>query len=95
VTDEPLALRAPAKLNLSLSVVGRRPDGLHLLRSTFALLELADRLVLHAAAEADAAGLELHAAPDEPVPAAGAENLAWRGLEAAIGPAPRARGVLV
>lgn len=94
MTDEPLALRAPAKLNLSLSVVGRRPDGLHLLRSTFVLLELADRLVLHAAVEEDAAGLELRAAAGEPVPAAAAENLAWRGLEAALGPAPRARLVL-
>ena len=42
----PLRLEAPAKLNLSLRVVGRRDDGLHLLDSELVLLELADRLLL-------------------------------------------------
>lgn len=35
---------APAKLNLFLHVVGRRPDGYHLLQSAFRLIELADSL---------------------------------------------------
>jgi len=35
---------APAKLNLFLHVVGRRPDGYHLLQSVFALVDAADRL---------------------------------------------------
>jgi 4-diphosphocytidyl-2-C-methyl-D-erythritol kinase len=35
---------APAKLNLFLHVVGRRPDGYHLLQSAFALIDAADRL---------------------------------------------------
>ena len=35
---------APAKLNLFLHVVGRRPDGYHLLQSVFALIDAADRL---------------------------------------------------
>ncbi|HEX2844448.1 MAG TPA: hypothetical protein VHP64_04295, partial [Candidatus Limnocylindria bacterium] len=42
----PLRLEAPAKLNLSLRVVGRRPDGHHELDSIFVLLELADQLLL-------------------------------------------------
>ena len=42
----PLRLEAPAKLNLSLRVVGRRADGHHELDSDFALLELSDRLLL-------------------------------------------------
>jgi 4-diphosphocytidyl-2-C-methyl-D-erythritol kinase len=35
---------APAKLNLFLHVVGRRPDGYHLLQSVFVLLDWCDRL---------------------------------------------------
>jgi 4-diphosphocytidyl-2-C-methyl-D-erythritol kinase len=37
-------LAAPAKLNLFLHIVGRRPDGYHLLQSAFALIDWADRL---------------------------------------------------
>src|ERR1700704_5390218 len=33
---------APAKLNLFLHVVGRRPDGYHLLQTAFRLIELCD-----------------------------------------------------
>ena len=33
---------APAKLNLFLHLVGRRPDGYHLLQSVFALLDYGD-----------------------------------------------------
>lgn len=35
---------APAKLNLFLHVVGRRPDGYHLLQSVFALIDWSDTL---------------------------------------------------
>jgi 4-diphosphocytidyl-2-C-methyl-D-erythritol kinase len=35
---------APAKLNLFLHVVGRRPDGYHLLQSVFTLIDRCDRI---------------------------------------------------
>jgi len=37
-------LPAPAKLNLFLHVIGRRPDGYHLLQSQFVLIDWADTL---------------------------------------------------
>jgi len=44
-------LAAPAKLNLFLHVVGKRPDGYHLLQSVFVLIDWAD--TLHVEARAD------------------------------------------
>jgi 4-diphosphocytidyl-2-C-methyl-D-erythritol kinase len=79
-----LRLDAPAKLNLSLAVVGRREDGLHELVSTFVLLELADRLHLEPPPPGEAAGLTVIAAPEEEVPAEPLRNLAWRGLRAGL-----------
>jgi len=40
------ALPAPAKLNLFLHVVGRRPDGYHLLETVFTFLDWCDRIDL-------------------------------------------------
>ena len=42
----PVVRLAPAKLNLTLAVVGRRDDGYHALHSVFVPLALADRLSL-------------------------------------------------
>jgi 4-diphosphocytidyl-2-C-methyl-D-erythritol kinase len=39
-----LDVPAPAKLNLFLHIVGRRPDGYHLMQSVFVLLDLCDWL---------------------------------------------------
>jgi 4-diphosphocytidyl-2-C-methyl-D-erythritol kinase len=46
----PVVRIAPAKLNLTLSVIARRDDGYHSLHSVFAALGLADRLSLALAA---------------------------------------------
>ncbi len=76
-------LEAPAKLNLGLRVVGRRPDGYHELESTLVLLELADVLSVDPAR------------PDLTVdgPAATGvprdhDNLAWRGWQTGWGTDP-------
>ena len=78
-----LRLDAPAKLNLTLSVVGRRPDGYHLLESDLVLLELADRLLLMSGGS----GLRLEGEGVDTLPL-GEENLAWRGLRAGLGGPP-------
>ena len=80
----PLRLDAPAKLNLSLAVVGRRADGYHLLVSDLVLLDLADRLLLMPGCS----GLRVEAPPGEEIPLAPGENLAWRGLVAGLGAEP-------
>ncbi len=75
-----LRLAAPAKLNLRLSVVGRRDDGFHHLDSTFVLVELADTLELTGGSgQLECAGL------DSAGLTTGPDNLAWRGLHAALG----------
>ncbi|MEP7040108.1 MAG: 4-(cytidine 5'-diphospho)-2-C-methyl-D-erythritol kinase [Chloroflexota bacterium] len=79
----PLSLDAPAKLNLSLRVVGRRPDGFHLLETEMVLLDLADRLLLLPGAT----GLRVEAPPEDAIPV-DQSNLAWRGLVAGIGGRP-------
>jgi 4-diphosphocytidyl-2-C-methyl-D-erythritol kinase len=42
----PVVRLAPAKVNLTLAVVGQRPDGFHALHSVMAPLDLADRLAI-------------------------------------------------
>jgi 4-diphosphocytidyl-2-C-methyl-D-erythritol kinase len=79
-----LRVAAPAKLNLSLAVTGRRPDGLHELDGVWALLELADELILLPGG----AGLRVDAPDGEPVPVATHDNLAWRGLVEGLGGEP-------
>ena len=81
---KPLRLDAPAKLNLSLAVVGLRPDGYHFLVSELVLLDLADRLLLMPGCS----GLRVEAPPCEEIPLAPRENLAWRGLVAGLGAEP-------
>jgi 4-diphosphocytidyl-2-C-methyl-D-erythritol kinase len=75
----PLRIDAPAKLNLSLHVVGRRDDGLHLLDGELVLLELADRLLLMPGCS----GLRISGEMSGGIPV-DEDNLAWRGLLAGL-----------
>jgi 4-diphosphocytidyl-2-C-methyl-D-erythritol kinase len=75
-------LVAPAKVNLTLEVVGARQDGYHELRSVFATIDLADRVRVAAAKRLD---VEVRPDPIDPGEPAGTEltTRAVRALAAA------------
>lgn len=77
----PVVRLAPAKVNLTLAVIGRRPDRFHDLHSIMVPLDLADRLAL-SPAFGPADRLHVVGPPGEPAPDLGppAENLALRAL---------------
>lgn len=50
-TDTILRLPAPAKLNLMLRIVGRRPDGYHLLQTVFQFIDRCDWITLRRRAD--------------------------------------------
>ena len=68
-------LLAPAKINLTLEVVGTRADGFHELRSVFATVDLADRVRVSAAKR-----LDVQVRPDPGAPAG--RELTARAVEA-------------
>ena len=66
---------APAKVNLGLAVLGRRPDGYHDLLSVFQAVSWSDEITLTPSGH----GITLTcSAPELPV---GPENLVWRAAE--------------
>ena len=77
----PVVRVAPAKLNLSLAVVGRRPDGYHALHSVFVPLELSDRLSLSQAGSGLLSSDSLHVTGLDAGPLEG--NLVLRAIAAA------------
>ncbi len=82
--DGPLTLQAPAKINLGLRILRRRPDGYHELETILHTLAWGDEVHLQ---EGEGITLQLFAAPDAPWPRriaripTGPENLAWRAAE--------------
>jgi len=81
---------APAKLNLYLHVVGRRPDGYHLLDSLVAFADIGDAI---AAAPADTLSLAIEGPFAAALDGPRGENLVWRAaseLARHLGRAPGA-----
>jgi 4-diphosphocytidyl-2-C-methyl-D-erythritol kinase len=70
---------APAKLNLFLHVVGRRPDGMHLLQSVFMLIDWCDSLSFELRPDGTLSREDL----GEPLPADDLVLRAARALQAA------------
>lgn len=70
-----LVLRPPAKINLTLRVGPRRPDGFHDIRSLMQSIALSDTLALTARAGPLALQVRGHGVP------ADRENLVWRAAE--------------
>src|SRR5262249_45578858 len=79
---------APAKVNLFLEVLGRRPDGYHELATLVVAVGLYGSLEL-----ADAPGGAVRLWCDHPSLSAGPDNLVWRAAELVRRRAGLARGV--
>jgi 4-diphosphocytidyl-2-C-methyl-D-erythritol kinase len=91
---EPFSLAAPAKINLTLAVTGKRADGYHLLESLVAFAALGDRLGF---APADSLSLACEGLRADGLPSAG-DNLvikAARGFAETFGVEPRVSLTLV
>ena len=76
-TDNGLLVRAPAKINLSLLITGKRPDGFHGIETLMAKINWYDELLFE---PGQTDGIELictgpHWAPDGP------DNLVWSACE--------------
>jgi 4-diphosphocytidyl-2-C-methyl-D-erythritol kinase len=78
-------LLAPAKLNLFLHVVGRRPDGYHLIESAFQLIDWADRIHLQLRTDGQISREDLHARPESALPADDLCTRAAHALQRASG----------
>lgn len=72
-----MTVQAHAKVNLSLRVVGRRPDGFHEIETLMVPLSLCDDLEITIS---PGTGIEFFC--DDPALPAGPENLIWKAVEA-------------
>ncbi|HEX9445119.1 MAG TPA: 4-(cytidine 5'-diphospho)-2-C-methyl-D-erythritol kinase [Candidatus Binatia bacterium] len=79
-----MRIRAPAKVNLSLRVVGRRRDGYHLIDSVMVPVGLCDELEI--TRDKTGRGRGLRVTCDDPEAPEGRENLAYRAAELLLGP---------
>jgi len=77
-----ITVTAWAKVNYTLDVLSRRPDGFHNLASVMQTVSLGDRISVE---RAGAAGITLEC--DDPGLPADESNLAWRAARAALGAA--------
>jgi len=74
VTDSPLRIRSFAKINLALSVLGKRTDGYHDIQTIFQAISLGDEIELRASSQLDFVCEDLADVSKE-------QNLAWKAAE--------------
>ncbi|MHC4075471.1 MAG: 4-(cytidine 5'-diphospho)-2-C-methyl-D-erythritol kinase, partial [Planctomycetota bacterium] len=72
-----LLVRAPAKINLSLLIAGKRPDGFHEIETVMAKINWYDELLIE---DGEKKGIELICRGDEWAPA-GDENLVYKASQ--------------
>jgi 4-diphosphocytidyl-2-C-methyl-D-erythritol kinase len=72
-----MQLLAPAKINLSFQIKGRRPDGFHEIETLMAPISLADRLTIEAIGDDE----QIQFSCDDPSLPTGADNLVVRAAK--------------
>lgn len=94
VVPPPVTVRVPSKINLHLSVGDERDDGYHELVTIFQALSLTDTVTV---AVSEEPGVEVYGEGERVLPT-GANNLAWRAVQAlavyADRPEPKVRVAL-
>ena len=80
-TPSPIRLHAPAKLNLTLEVLGKRDDGFHALRTVMCAIRLSDTLELFPACEGEGIRLLSVSGPMSDGTPLDGSNLVARALE--------------
>jgi 4-diphosphocytidyl-2-C-methyl-D-erythritol kinase len=88
VSGSPIRIRSFAKINLSLAVLGRRPDGYHNIQTVFQSISLCDELEFQAS---DRLELRCENLPDVPQK----DNLIWKAAEMLAGIVSAKRGASI
>ncbi len=84
-----ITILAPAKINLCLSVLGRRPDGYHDVEMLMQMVGLYDEVRVEQAGTGITVSCDNGAAPSGP------ENIAWKAADAILRKCGSGRGIAV
>ncbi len=84
-----ITLRSPAKINLCLSVLGRRPDGYHEVEMLMQMVGLFDEVTVSLGGPGISVSCDSHAAPS------GEENIAWKAATEMLRSSGREAGLAI